>query len=181
MQGIIALLEPFVLISLFRLRPQDLPSSQPLLRLLVGAVCVLSFAMEWYLHGPAIALGSVITTVGVLIALTYFILSSCRLGYRVPQTLTALFGADLVVSLVALPMIFMLGPIDPNSGQAELATPIGALIQIMLLLLIGWNLLIYAHVLRHAFDVQFAVGALVAILYMVVTWTTRHQVLLLLS
>ena len=60
---------------------------------------------------------------------------------RFVQSATALFGADTVITLAALPLLHTIGP------EPEAISPLAG---IAYLLLLGWNVAVVAHVLRHA-------------------------------
>ena len=77
------------------------------------------------------------------------------------QTLTALSGTGTLLGLMALPVIQLLA-----SGQ-EAGQP-AVLAGLLWLVLFGWNLLVVAHIMRHALSVNFPVATGIAILYTLV-------------
>jgi hypothetical protein len=80
---------------------------------------------------------------------------------RLIQTLTALSGTGTLLGLIALPVMQLL-----SSGQ-EAGQPF-LLAGMLWLLLFGWNLLVMAHIMRHALSVNFPVAIGIAMLYTLV-------------
>jgi len=80
---------------------------------------------------------------------------------RLTQTLTALAGTGTLLGLCALPVIQLL-----SSGQAT-GQP-SLLASMLWLLLFGWNLVVVAHIMRHALSVNFPVATGIAMLYTLV-------------
>jgi hypothetical protein len=76
---------------------------------------------------------------------------------RFLRTATAMFGAEAVINLPVL-MVEMLLLGEEISG-------IKALAGLLRLLLLFWNLAVIGHILKHALDIRFAVGVVIAVVY----------------
>lgn len=138
--------------------PQDIVYSRGLfvLLLLIGFVVDninLNIAL------PQVMLPSVL---GVVSLHTLILLGSLSallmvMGYqaRIVQTLTALLGTGIILSLFALPVLLIVGRSANEPGYFG----------IILLLLNIWSLLITAHILRHALSVGFLLAGLLAFGY----------------
>ena len=153
-----ALIYPFVQICLLRLKPQDLPSSATLLVLVLAAHTVVGVAVASVnlRFGQAVAAGVVDTA--LLSGLTTALLIARTLRERTVQTLTALAGAGTVIGILAFPVsLWLHGAHHANEQSPVLA--------IALLAVLGWSLLVSAHVLRHALSAPFYVGILVSIAF----------------
>ena len=74
------------------------------------------------------------------------------MGYaaRIFQTLTALLGTGVIISLLAIPVLLAISYVPQLAGYFGL----------IMLLLIIWSLVIMAHVLRHALSVGFMLAGL---------------------
>jgi len=148
-------------ICLLRDGPQDLPASRELLVLSMASYTLASFLLS--LPGyPLVAAGQLAVmdaSLVVVFAATTLYLSGKMA--RLTQTLTALSGTGTLLGLIALPVIQLLA-----SGQA--AGQPSLLAGMLWLLLFVWNLLVVAHIMRHALAVNFPVATGIAVLYTLV-------------
>ena len=148
-------------ICLLRAGPQDLPASRELLVLSMASYTLASFLLS--LPGyPLVASGQLAlmdaSLVVVFAATALYITGKMA---RLTQTLTALFGTGTLLGLIALPVIQLLAS-GQETGQPSL------LAGMLWLLLFGWNLLVVAHIMRHALSVNFPVATGIAMLYTLV-------------
>ena len=152
------LIRTFWKICLLQKAPQDVPYSRGLLLLLL-LVGFLVDNLNLNIALPEIAIISVIVVVSLH---TVFLLGSLSIlltlmGYRarVFQTLTALIGTGIIISLLALPVLLIVSRIVTDPGYFGL----------ILLILNIWSLLITAHILRHALSIGFLLAGLLAFGY----------------
>jgi hypothetical protein len=148
-------------ICLLRAGPQDLPASRELLGLSIASYALASFLLS--LPGyPLVTAGQLAlmdaSLVVVFAATALYVTGKMA---RLMQTLTALSGTGTLLGLMALPVIQLLA-----SGQ-EAGQP-AVLAGLLWLVLFGWNLLVVAHIMRHALSVNFPVATGIAILYTLV-------------
>jgi hypothetical protein len=148
-------------ICLLRAGPQDLPASRELLGLSMASYVLASFLLS--LPGyPLVAAGQLAlmdaSLVVVFAATTLYLTGKMA---RLTQTLTALSGTGTLLGLIALPVIQLLAS-GKDAGQPPL------LAGMLWLLLFGWNILVVAHIMRHALSVNFPMAIGIAILYTLV-------------
>ena len=145
-------------ICLLQKAPQDIPYSRGLflLLLLMGFLVDnlnLNFALPEVEPGPVLLIVSIHTVffLGTLSALMTV------MGYaaRIFQTLTALLGTGVIISLLAMPVLLTISYFAEEPGYFGL----------ILLLLNIWSLVIMAHILRHALSVSFLLAGLFAFGY----------------
>jgi len=152
------LIELFWEICLLRKAPQDIPYSRELFFLLLLAGFLVN-NVYLTLSLPEPDIGSVLLVVCIH---TVFFLGSLSvlmlvMGYRVRiiQTLSSLLGTDVIISLLAMPVLLAISYVPQLAGYFGL----------ILLLLIIWSLVIMAHILRHALSVNFLLAGLFVIGY----------------
>lgn len=152
------LIQSFWEICLLKKAPQDIPYSRGLffLLLLVGFLIEnlnLSLALQ-KIDASAVLLVVSIHTIFFLGSLSALM---TLMGYaaRIFQTLTALLGTGVIISLLAMPVLITINYIAQEPGFFGL----------ILLLLNIWSLVIMAHILRHALSVSFLLAGLFAFGY----------------
>ena len=151
--ALLAMLRAFVGICTFQLAPQDLPRSSALLA--VTTLGNMSLSMIIYgLESPFghALLKAMVETV-VLFAATFTLLFLMSYGRRLVQTLTALMGCGAILGGVALLTMVLAPALPPELGLA--------ILRVNFLL----NLLVIAHILRHALSTWFLAGLLFAFGY----------------
>ena len=151
--ALLAMLRAFVGICTFQLAPQDIPRSSALLT--VTTLGNMSLSMIIYgLESPFghALLKAMVETV-VLFAATFTLLFLLSYGRRLVQTLTALMGCGAILGGVALLTMVLAPALPPELGLA--------ILRVNFLL----NLLVIAHILRHALSTWFLAGLLFAFGY----------------
>lgn len=134
-------------ILLLRAGPQHLPYSLSLLAILTllyltSGVLVLTTAMS---SGQAAA--NMVLDVAVLFAFSYFCLSLLKYRARFVQMVSALAGIGIVYHLLAWPLFIQIHNMQPQQQGAKIAA-------LLMLLLISWQVLVYAHVFRHSMQMS---------------------------
>lgn len=171
-----ALIRPFVQVCLLRMRPQDLPSSQFLLYIVLVVHTVISVigSTASYPLPRAVAAGALETI--VMAGLVAALLFAQRHPERLVQTLTALAGANAILNFIALPMLGLLPEVQ---GQSTADTAGGAAVaaRLMLLVLLCWNVAVIGHVLRHALSVGMAFGIALSIGFVWLYWSVLDLLL----
>lgn len=149
-------------IALLQRGPQALPAASWLtVAALVayGAVGMLAHRMIAPEINPA---GPVVFDLSLLVGFVLSLLYWRSFPARVYQTLAALGGTGTLLTLCGLPVIHLLEP----EGQGEALVSAGA---VLWLVLMGWSLLVTAHILRHALAVSLPAGVLLSMVYMMVS------------
>jgi len=145
-------------ICLLRKAPQELPASAYLLGLALccyGMVSVL-VSSQSYPFIQALLLAAV--DLGLLVLFVWSLLYLQRKTARINQTLSALAGTGSLMGVFALPLLLAIGP-------ETAAEPVPVPLLSLWLLLLFWNLLVMAHIVRHALSSSFAIGFGISLLY----------------
>lgn len=136
-------------LSTFRIGPQDLPRSQVLLVLATLGNITLSTSINLVQLSFASALLAAMIEMCVLIGLTAALVFYFGHWPRLVQTLTALMGCGAFIALIAWALLQL----------------IPALPQWLRVSIFFWNLLVMAHILRHALGVHFVAAIFFALGY----------------
>jgi len=157
---VLPLLKQFWGICFLRVPPQDLPSSHTLMGLSLTFYFAVSLSVGWIQLAPNLALPAAMLDTGFLAAMTGVVLWVRSYLHRYTQTFTALAGCGALMGIAALPVLAWQQQVGtgPDSGFT--------LPSLLLLLWTAWNIVVVGHVLRHALSTLFAVGIVVAVVYM---------------
>lgn len=164
----IRLLLRFLDICLLRLSPQDLPASGFLLGLSLLMYTALAFGTALLSLSLLPAFMLALIDAGLIAGLLWILLWIRDMLNRLPQTLSALYGAGAVMQLIALPLVLWQSATVPAPAQG-----LGALLLWIWLL---WHLLVLGHVLRHAVSTTLPLGTLLALLYVFVSFSVTRSV-----
>lgn len=164
--GMKKVIEVFWKICLFKLAPQDLPSSSYLL-----LVATLAYALTGIMVGlmslsPGQAFISSVLDIALVGSMTQLVLWIKEMGPRFQQAFTALMGTGAIMGFLALPLVFL----QIQAGDQPALLP-----SLMLLGLVMWSLGIVGHILRHTISAPFFVGVLLAVLYMYVSMSIMRS------
>ncbi len=134
-------------ILLLRAGPQQLPYSLSLcatltLLYVASGALVLTTSMN---IGQAAA--NMALDVAVLLSFSYFCLSLLKYRARFVQTASALTGTGIAYHLLAWPLFVQIYNMQPQGQGAKIAA-------LLMLLLISWQVLVFAHVFRHAMQMS---------------------------
>lgn len=164
--GMLQLLRYFIDLIRLRLPPQAFPASNFLFLLTAAAFLLVTLA---YLALAGFEPGFVIgrTVLGFVnqLAGAWLILALFNKSARWLQTTIALLGGDTLFALFALPLIASGAPADN-----------GLLVALLLGLMI-WQIVFFAHVYRHALDTGMGAGILVGMIYVLVSSTIKQAIL----
>lgn len=162
-----ALVRPFFQMCLMRLGPQDLPPSQFLLGLTLAAYTLCGFVASTVYMSAGQALLATLVDALLLCLLTAGLLVALRLQRRVVQTLTALTGTGVLLTVLAYPFVVWVEAVRANDGQQGFET-------VVLAGLIAWTVAVIAHIMRHALSTGFGLGVAVAIVYSIISLQAQH-------
>ncbi len=150
-------------IALWRRGPRDLPVSGPLLIAVMGLYITQSAVQTAIATHRDVAVLDGFADLVVTCVVFAVMLAVGRRLYRLPQTLLAVLGTEILLS----PLMFALVSGVAGSGEGEL---LGMALRVALILMLVWNLLIVAHILRATFETSLAVGVLLAIACVLVSY-----------
>lgn len=153
MHSLKILLSAFFDICRLRLKPQDLPASSVLLSLTLLFYIVINGAFSLIQYPVKEAMLLTTMELGLLVALTSSLLYIVHYTARITQTLTALIGTNCVLGVFGLPLGFWI-----EFSNSDVSLPV-----LLFFGLIVWNLLVYAHILRHALAVSIFMGFILTI------------------
>lgn len=148
-----ALIKLFVDIVLFRKGPQDVPASQLLLGLCLLAYLLIGELMLLMEDTLLRATLQVLLDAAMLAGFVTVTLKIAGYGARVLQTLSALLGVDVLISILAFPvMISLSSGVERGGGY-------------LLIMLMIWHLAVTAHIFRHALSRSLWIGYAAALFY----------------
>lgn len=159
-------------IALFRAGPQDFPFAPALTRVTVP-LAMLAAYLHYRLSRPELAaVVHAVAWVGALALFTHVLLQSRGLANRFRQTFDSLLLIDSAMTLAMLPALAALAPhmikVAENPDTPP-TVPLPAAPLLAVLFVSLWNFLVSAHVYRHALNASPGMGALVALLGVIVT------------
>ena len=146
------MLKTILALLVLKAAPQDLPYSQ---KLTVQSAVAYIFSGIFVLQttiSPDKMLGGLILGLFIQIAFTYVILRALNHRARFLQTACAVIGVGVVFNLLSWPVLSVLG--DEAASEALQSS-----MSLMFLMLISWEVLVKAHIFRHALDMKM-IGAL---------------------
>ena len=155
-----ALLLAFFDICRLRKAPQDIPASPQLLALSLTAYALLSCLLQGLSEPVDLAVSSALLEIAVLMLFVQCLLLLKGRPARWMQTMTALAGAGIILSLIALPLYLF-------AGVGSAAAPGLNLGLTLLLMLAGWGVVVMGHVLRHALETHPALAFMLALVYLI--------------
>jgi hypothetical protein len=148
---IMPLILRFVSLSMLQVGPQHLPASSFLLVLSAAAYVITGTAGSAYYYTWALAAQTTLADAVILIIWANAALAMRGHTKRATQTMIALMGIGAFFHVVALAM-------------AALGLPTA-----VFLLLLVWNALVFAHILRHALEIPLMFGLGLTAFYIFVT------------
>ncbi len=155
---IIVLFRDFFQICLFQKRPQDLPGSAALFRLVLLAYATISASLSYSVQtGVTAVIAGLIETV-LLLAITWLFLYLRSVPERWLQTSTALAGTGFIFSLFAFPLFYW-GVFFSSGPDAK------ELISISVLILLLWNIAVMSHILSNALSASWLLGVMGSVTY----------------
>lgn len=144
----------FLEICLLRSGPQDLPASAIFLGVVFVANAFVGLIILSIEAPFQAAVPQFFVSIGLLTAFSWIILTASGKATRLQQTLTALLGADTLISLFALPFLIWIS-LNQSYGLAYYV-----LFASML-----WSIAVVGHIVRHALSSSYLFGFGLAILY----------------
>ncbi len=154
-------LKHYLQMSLFLSSPARLAASPVNIIITLIAYIVIGKIML----GDERSLISVIMQIGIEVAIlfciSFFILKLIKKPERLLQTLSALIGVSLIISIISLLIMFTLSDFDSASEVSP------EVLQINLALLL-WNLAVISLIFKRAFEIRTGVAGFIALNYFLV-------------
>lgn len=136
-----------LIMLLLKTAPQDLPYSTGLLSRIIFVYLISGLIVQNEMVEPSLSIGRMILNIAITMFFSYIVLASLELKARFVQTMSALVGVGIVFNLLAWPLLMQLA----EENQAETIT---AATSFLVLLLMSWELLVVAHIYRHALNAK---------------------------
>ena len=136
---------------LLKTAPEDLPYSLGLMNRIIILYLVSGLVVQSELIEPSLSISRMILNLAITLFFTFVVLSSLELKARFVQTMSALVGVGILFNLLAWPLLIQLS----EDASPE---PVAGIISLFVLFLMGWELLVTAHIYRHALNVKMAQG-----------------------
>jgi drug/metabolite transporter (DMT)-like permease len=156
------LFRAFFQICLLRFSPGQLPRSYELLTVSLIAYTLVNFLLALFTAPLFDAVLASLLESALVALITVGILSLNRHYGRWVETLMALAGTGFILGMFALPLIYG-GTMLQDNGLLQ------AFMLLVYIFLVVWNILIMAHILRHAIDTTFGFGIVFALAYIFIT------------
>jgi hypothetical protein len=151
-------------VILLRRGPQDMPHAPQLLALVCGVSVLLQLAIAYVLRIPGNAFGAGLIGLAFNLGLLYLLLRLRDVASRFVQTALAMSACAVVFAILSAPIVLAIGGKPPTP---ESITPLQALLGMFALPVVVWKLIVDAHILRHALNLPFAGGLLIALMWVV--------------
>lgn len=157
MRFLIALASPLVSILAHRAGPETLPASRLLLSLVIAAHLAIYYLSMFAIYdGGSRRIVLPVLDTAVSAVLFALVLYGFRVGARLVQTLTAVFGTELLLNLVLYPVLVASRGVGGSAGAPLLLIVLGVLL---------WSLSVRGHILRRATGMSYYLGVTVALLF----------------
>ena len=157
----IPILLAFWRICTFASGPNAIPANTTLTALVVGAYSLVTFSAVWLLGEENItilrAAANTIVALAGTAGLVWFVLLMFDRNSRYLQTITAIVGADLLLTLVSLAVYL---PINAASPQIA---------SIIAMLIFLWTLAVYGFIFHRALEIHFGFGLALAVFVVIFT------------
>ena len=154
---------------MLRAGPQDLPSSTFLLRVLLALNILVGTLASLPLSGFDRAAMEVILDIVLLAILLYAGLQWRGLTGRFAQTFIALMGTGIIFGMLTMPVVYQLAAANAVNETA----PVDALVWWGM---VFWNITVFAHILRHGFNIHLGYGFALAIGYILLFWQVSNWI-----
>lgn len=156
-----ALFLAFFDICRFRKRPQDIPASRNLLTVCLTAYGLLSAQLALLSQPFDKAVLTGVLEIVLLMVFTLAALQICGKSERWTQTVTALAGTGIIISVFAIPLYLLIG----NGVNVTVSDGLRALSLLFLAFLACWNVTIMGHILRNALEINMFSAVVIAFTY----------------
>ena len=158
-----ALIFRFFDICMLRSAPQDLPASAFLLRVVLVLNILVGTLVSFPLSGFDHALIEVSLDIILLSILLYTGLQWRGLTPRFVQIFIALMGTGIVFGMLMMPVVYQLVASDAANESALFTA-------LLWWCIVFWNITVFAHILRHGFNIKLGYAFVVAVGYILLFW-----------
>jgi hypothetical protein len=140
-------LQKILALLILKSAPQDLPYS-PQLSVQLAVVYILSgIVVLQTTVAPDDILAGILLGLLVQVLFTYLVLRALNKRARFVQTISAMLGAGILFNLLSWPVFAFFSDDAPNEN-------LQATMSLVFLLVISWEVLVKAHIFKHALDMK---------------------------
>lgn len=107
-----------------------------------SGVLVLSSTLR-----PGLEVQSMVLSLAILLGFTYTMLRAFNLEARFLQTISAMAGVSVLFNLVSWPLLYVVSVETDNEA-------LQTLVSLLFLMLISWEILVKAHIFKHALELS---------------------------
>lgn len=157
-QNFIVHYNSFFQIALLNKKPQDLRVSRKEFSTLLVIYFCISYITAFIYLSSDYAVPFAFLDISLLLLFVYFCLLICGFPNRWRQSAAAMAGCGSLFGIVAIPLLILINQLKDNP---ELTT----IISFFLTVLVLWNIVINAHIFRHAYSIFFIGGLGIALMY----------------
>ena len=140
-------LQKLLALMILKAAPQDLPYSKQIVALFAAAYIFSGLAVLQTTLNPDDMFAGLLLGLAIHVVFTYSILRALNRGARLVQTLSAILGVGILFNLLSWPMLSVFA--DETSAESLKAS-----MSLLFLLLISWEVLVKAHIFRHALEIK---------------------------
>ena len=108
----------------------------------LSGILVLSTTLK-----PGLEMQSMILSLAIMLVFIYIILRAFNLEERLVQTVAAMSGVSVLFNLASWPLLYLVA--QKSSSESTLVT-----MSLFFLMLISWEILIKAHIFKHALELS---------------------------
>lgn len=153
------LISRLIAVALLKAGPQHVPYAPSLMAGVYASYFASSVLVVYPTLNVFWAAVEAVIDLGFMSLFCFYALSMFNRRARFVQTVTTLAGVSVLIQLLAWPLFLTL------QSQGQGGTDPGG-VYIMLLLLLVWQLVVFAHVFRHAFEISMLRSAGLSLLYL---------------
>ena len=157
-----ALFLAFWRILLLRATPQSIPASPSLLWLVLLLHYGVGLLLALFSLPLSYSLLSALVGTLTMVAVLHGVLLLFKKHARYTQSVTALAGGEALLGLMLLPLSLLYYFGDGADG-------LRLLLALLSLLILGWNVALTSHILRHTLEVPAGIGFILSVVYLLIS------------
>jgi len=167
------LLTQFLKIAFLTAKPYEIPGDQATLRLAIVASFVTHVVAIWGIYDSPMVIGQALLDLALSGSVLFVALSMVGKSARFNQAFASLCGANTVINLASMPVIFTRLASELPSGVNGDSPPVIDLVGFFFLV---WSISVIAHVIRFSFDTNIPVSIVASVGYIILALTVYEIV-----
>ncbi|MFO7582564.1 hypothetical protein [Guyparkeria sp.] len=163
-----SLIRLFFQLIFLRVGPEDMPAGTQPIYIALGFYLLVGILLDQVVASEA-GFGAGLLLLGADAAVLALYSAGLAMVWghrpRIPQMLTALYGATAMLGLVAWPLVAM----QPTGGEAVDVDGAVGLWSMLMIALFAWNLVVLGQIYRRTLGLNAAIGMLIALGYFILS------------